>query len=487
MRLAVAIVLAAAAAGCEVPEVSVDGGYVDTDADPLDLRAEVDGDVAAPEIAVACGDGADEVYTTPEGLLPMTRNDRGAVVRCARLGEVGADEVAADLAEVEGVVVESGYEEVLIAYRTERAPRVPGMATARLLLPDVPLAGPLPVVVVASGSLGLADRCAPSLLDGNPYDAPLVLPWVARGLPTVVPDYAGLGTAGVQGYSNNPDQAHSVLDAARAALRAVAPGTLDGRVVLVGHSQGGGAALAAFALEADEYAVPYVDLEAVAAFAPAISIESFTDGIRHAPMVRLDTFHGQRAIFSMMLYADFANLYGEGSALDAFAPGLRDHVGSSIQSLCIDELIPALDEAASGYVVPATLGDLIDLNFQMTATSCLDDVPGCPDAMQAFVDRYAENEVTFAPGPPVLMLGGDADTVTPLARQACVRDALEHDGVEPQVCLSAEVDHFEILGDRGPFAVEWVLAALAGEGAGVGVELPACADGPELPGCETYE
>jgi acetyl esterase/lipase len=477
------IALALAAAGCEVPELPTgDGGYIDTDADALDLRVDVDGDVPGPELEVACTDDEATVYTTPEDLPLMSRNDRGAVVRCAAVHTASAEDVAEALAEVDGVEVSSGYEEFLIAYRTERAARVPGLSSARLYVPDAPAAGPLPVVVVASGTQGLADVCATSRREElNPYDAELVLPWVARGLPTIVTDYAGLGTAGVQGYANNPDQAHSVLDAGRAALRALTPGALDGRVVVVGHSQGGGAALAALAYEADAYSVPFVDLAAAAVFSPALTLERMTDAVSHAPMVRLDSFDGQRAIFSMMLYADFANLYGEGSAVDAFAPGLRDHVGASIRSLCIEELMPAFDDSSSDYLPPATLNDLIDPNFQMTATSCVDDMPGCPDTMRAFVARYDANALSFTPGPPVLMLGGDADTVMPLARQACARDALVRDGVEPQVCLVAGVDHFEIIADRAAFAVEWVLAA------NEGAELPACADGPQMPACESYQ
>lgn len=77
---------------------------------------------------------------------------------------------------------------------------------------------PLPVVAVAHGAEGLADNCAPTR---RPYGLfEMALPWASRGYAVIGPDFAGLGSAGVQGYVDNHDTGYSMLDAVRALLPA---------------------------------------------------------------------------------------------------------------------------------------------------------------------------------------------------------------------------------------------------------------------------
>ena len=76
----------------------------------------------------------------------------------------------------------------------------------------------------------------------------LALPWAGLGYAVIVPDYAGLGNEGAQGYLDNRDQAHSLLDGARALRKLLSPGALSSDILAVGFSQGGGAVLSAQAL-----------------------------------------------------------------------------------------------------------------------------------------------------------------------------------------------------------------------------------------------
>lgn len=475
VRSFIPLVIIVAAGGCDMPSVQRgnDAMYVIPDGGIVDLRIHVD-DPPAPELTVECDDVRDDVYVTPDDLPPFNITDRGVVVRCAEGGEATLEEVEGELSGVEGLEVESGYTMALIAYRTERAPGRSGVGTARLFVPDHPAPGPLPVIVVAHGTVGLADHCAPSRFPG-PDDAALILPWVAQGFPTIAPDYAGLGNEGVQGYANTADEAHSVIDAARAVIRSITTGALDGRVIVVGHSQGGAAALAAHALWTT-HDIPTIDLVAVVALSPGLSTENVAMAVDNAPFVEFDD-GGIRAIFAMTLYADFTNIFGRGDAEDFFALGVRDTLVEAVENQCIFNLIPTLDDNEPGYIPPSSLADMVDLAFKMGVSACRDDRLGCTDQAEAFVERCNANILSFEPGPPVLMLTGNADTMMPPRRQACIRDVLFDGGVEPQACVVEEIGHMEIITDQAAFAVEWARAVDNGEAP------PVCPSSVELPGC----
>src|SRR6185369_2556209 len=92
--------------------------------------------------------------------------------------------------------------------------------------------------------------------------------FATRGKVAVATDYAGLSTEGVQGYLDNKDTAYSLLDSGRALRKLLGDGATTDRTIALGHSQGGGAVLAAQAL-AKSYGPT---LTAVAAFAPQYPI-----------------------------------------------------------------------------------------------------------------------------------------------------------------------------------------------------------------------
>ncbi len=200
----------------------------------------------------------------------------------------------------------AGYRAYRIAYRTERVPGVHGTGTARLYLPD--LAGPArPVVAVTHGTAGLADECAPSRHPPNANADGLFLPWVAAGFVTVTPDYAGLGNPGVQGYGHPGDTSSSVIDAGRAAI------AVDGtraQMVVIGHSQGGGAALTTQA-NARVYGSPDIELVAAISVAGNLSDNATLTAFRF-PRVPIGGGGGVTlAVVMLALYADWANLFGE--------------------------------------------------------------------------------------------------------------------------------------------------------------------------------
>ncbi|OLT35694.1 lipase [Rhodococcus sp. CUA-806] len=150
--------------------------------------------------------------------------------------------------------------------------------------------GPRPLVVVAPGTQGQGDQCAPSkmlnhLITYTPPIGPMVeyevlaaYSFLAQGYGVVITDYDGLGTPGAHTYVNRAAEAHAVLDAARAAQRL--SGTKisgNGPVGAYGYSQGGGAAAAAAEL-ADEYA-PELDLVGTYAGAPPADLKKVLEQV----------------------------------------------------------------------------------------------------------------------------------------------------------------------------------------------------------------
>ncbi|WP_442972778.1 lipase family protein [Rhodococcus sp. G-MC3] len=121
--------------------------------------------------------------------------------------------------------------------------------------------GERPTIIVAPGTVGQGDQCAPSRAFAtglNVATDPLSVSvnqellassvWIARGARVFVTDYIGLGTPGVHTYVNRVEEAHAVLDAARAANALSGTGSST-PTALWGYSQGGGAVAAAAELQ----------------------------------------------------------------------------------------------------------------------------------------------------------------------------------------------------------------------------------------------
>lgn len=127
----------------------------------------------------------------------------------------------------------------------------PIAVSGAIYLPSGPApAGGWPVVAWAHGTVGVADACAPSVTGESPRNAAYLNRWLSAGFAVVASDYEGLGTPGMHPYMNFRAEARGVLDAVRAAL-AAEPRLLSNRVVMVGHSQGSGAAIGAAYLAPD--------------------------------------------------------------------------------------------------------------------------------------------------------------------------------------------------------------------------------------------
>ncbi|GAA3073497.1 MULTISPECIES: lipase family protein [Actinomycetes] len=227
------------------------------EADDADLIAEqVPGDVTVEEAEAAVESSAE-----------LTEDDVHYAAALEDLAQ-GTDEdfyaVPAELPDQDGTLIrqqpatfyldpigliEHDAEVTRIMYRTTDSNGQARAAVATVLEPrrggDDPQR---PLIVHAPGTQGLGDQCAPSrqLAAGTEYEGLGVASALKAGYAVVMPDYIGLGVEGTHTFMNRVDQAHAVLDAARAAQQAegVALGP-DSPVHIRGYSQGGGAAAAA--------------------------------------------------------------------------------------------------------------------------------------------------------------------------------------------------------------------------------------------------
>jgi pimeloyl-ACP methyl ester carboxylesterase len=151
-----------------------------------------------------------------------------------------------------------------------------------------PPPGGFPLVSFAHGTTGFTDAAAPSRSGqtGTPVTLLDLCTFLTRrGYAVAATDYEGLGTPGPLQYQVGLSAGRSVLDIARAA-RELSDGAVGDRVALVGHSEGGHAALWAGEL-APRYA-PELRVRAVAASAPGANLPAIARRRDHAPETTLN-------------------------------------------------------------------------------------------------------------------------------------------------------------------------------------------------------
>jgi acetyl esterase/lipase len=163
----------------------------------------------------------------------------------------------------------------LVLYQSQDVHGDPIATSGIIALPaTAPPAGGYPVISWAHGTVGVADLCAPSRDQPdslahpmNAYPQTLLNTLLQNGYAVTMTDYEGLGTTDrTHPYLLGQSEAYAVLDIVRAAQRLF--GTqISSQIAIVGHSQGGQAAL--FAGHYASSWAPELDLTGVAALAPA--------------------------------------------------------------------------------------------------------------------------------------------------------------------------------------------------------------------------
>lgn len=197
----------------------------------------------------------------------------------------------------------------------------PALSSAVVVTPTHSAAKSHRVVAWAHGTTGVVSGCAPSVM-GKPFDnVPDLAGIVREGWAYVGTDYPGLGTDGGHAYLVGEDAARAVLDAVRAA-RQLQGVTLEDRLVVWGHSQGGNSALWT-GMIAGAYA-PDLKLMGVAALAPASDLRALVASSKGSTFGK---------IVSSYLIHSYARAYPNVRA-DDYVGGLSRVVARDIAGRC---------------------------------------------------------------------------------------------------------------------------------------------------------
>jgi pimeloyl-ACP methyl ester carboxylesterase len=457
--------------GMPVDAGAPDAGKPDAgepDAGAQDGGAPPDGGPLVP--SVPCGDAISSVYVTPDaGGLSL-----GDVLRCAHDVTLDAGDLSTQLSgkNITGITPTTGSDVYRIAFRTSRSDGGTGVSTAKVFLPLVPRALPLPVIVVAHGTTGLADMCAPSM--GATDTAEMTVPWAAQGYAVIAPDFAGLGNEGLQGYTDARDTAHSTLDAARALRKLLPAGTFDTRVAVVGHSQGGGAALAAQAL-AKDYGCGGT-LSAVAVFAAMYQTRlnsfGFVSALRQPNALTISLGISKPPVYVMRQYAHEINQLGSMTGGEGFPAAKSASLVSAVTTQCLVAL------GGEVQAIAPHVGDLIDDTLRTGFLACVDG-GACSGSGKELYDYLSGNMPAADPaGAPVLYVQGSNDIIMlPAEEAACNVAALTAQGVTPALCVDPGGDHTTTVQRNAAYVVDWVRATLDGSAP------PACPRTGTLPAC----
>jgi pimeloyl-ACP methyl ester carboxylesterase len=430
-----------------------------------------------PTLLAPCTDPSGASYTAPASEPGFNADLRGQVFRCESLDSFEPAEVNELLTHYDfsAAPVTKPFYSYRIAYRTERAAPagaapVEGDTAALLLLPPQP--NDLPLVVFAHGSVGIDPSCGPSRHDlrsipDNPYDHdyPVSLFTLAGyGFTVIAPDYPGFAYDQPPGYFSAPDEAHALLDATRAAAQLLPPERRPQKVVLVGHSQGGHAVLAAQAL-ARSYGTSG-ELAGVAAFAPYwLSMASYAAVSSFLGTTQFNTTDNSRAILysSEYFYSSSWLLDGFDHRLDVFAESKRADVEHVLRGGSCYDTAGLAQLGRYAY-------DFFDGTFtSQVGSDCAIDGHCTTPLSMTWLSRFQTDRPLLDPsGAKVLIYNGGTDIFVPRGYAQCGRDRIAENGALAAVvenCYDAALGHNDMIRRSSADWVNQWIAHVAGAGA----------------------
>ena len=217
------------------------------------------------------------------------------------------------------VTLPAGVRGWRILYATTVDDSTPATAVATVFAPSDPPVGPRPVIAWDHGTTGLLQKCMPSLLSLPNKGIPERDRIVIAGWVVVATDYSFAEKGGPHPYLIGEGEARAVLDSVRAA-RQISELSLDKRMVVWGHSQGGHAALWT-GIVGPRYA-PDLEICGVVAIAPPANIKNIL-----AMNVEIDKRFGPYLALS------YSSFYPEISFEQAIRPEALD-AARQIVNLC---------------------------------------------------------------------------------------------------------------------------------------------------------
>jgi pimeloyl-ACP methyl ester carboxylesterase len=289
----------------------------------------------------------------------------------------------------------------------------------------------LPVISWAHGTTGLGDQCAPShqLVGGFAAESAIIPTVGSMGAVFVGADYEGLGTPGEHPYLLGQSEGRDVLDIVRAAQHLDGSGVdPEARVVIWGHSQGGGAA--AFAGELAPTYAPDLHVVGTIAGAPAGEL----------PLVASQARQGSGLGFELMLDSGLLAAYPDLPVDAVLTPQGRATV-DTIRTQCIGDIMSTVAGHPAGYYLRAD-----------------------PTTVPAWEARLEENNPgRTATSVPLFIYHGDADTTVPPIISQLMFQSYCALGVTVQRTVYPGKDHISVIGAALDDIESWAADRIAGE------------------------
>lgn len=303
-----------------------------------------------------------------------------------------------------------------ILYTTRDAENRPAVASALVIVPKDPPAGPRPVIVWNHGTTGVAQGCAPSLRDASAtkWSIPALEQALKAGWVVVASDFSGQGAPGAYPYLIGEGEARSSLDAVLATSELRTDLTLSPDTVVWGHSQGGHAALWTTAI-AKDYA-PGLDVLGTAVVAPVADPPALARELLSGPP------NAMLSVITSWVLVPYSETYADVDLDDYIAEGSRSIVLEMTQR-CPSE---------PGVVVSV-----------LTALGVSEDRPlySADLTSGALGRRLAENAMTAPLGTPMLVAWGADDEVIPPTLQRDYVQKLCAEGQPVRWATYAGYDH----------------------------------------------
>jgi pimeloyl-ACP methyl ester carboxylesterase len=286
------------------------------------------------------------------------------------------------------------------------------------------------------------------------------------GYTVIAPDFSGFSYGQSPGYFSAPDEAYALLDATRAAANLLPTSIVPAnpKVVIVGHSQGGHAALAAQALANQPTFGLKGDLVGVATFAPMyFSMASWEAVVTSsAQLLNYNTTNSAaQLLFGLEYMYSAGELYdGPGHGLDVVEADKRDAAKNVLYSTA----------ACKDWGAMTTLGtygvDYIDSTFSNEVGNCavygasMTATNPCASALaMTWVARWKKDRPPLDPaGAKTLIVFAGMDKLVVPGFAQCALDTIAASGATgvTQVCYDANADHTGLVRLDGDYVNKWI-------------------------------
>lgn len=378
--------------------------------------------IAATTMAagISAGPAGDAFYTPPR-TLPSTRE--GSVIWARPFSG--------------GAALPSAASNYRVLYETISATGTFVAVSGTLAIPrGTPPARGWPLISWAHGTVGNAPECAPSRGSHPNIEQRMLDGFVGRGYAVAQTDYQGNGTPGIHPYLVATAAARDVTDAA------VASRDLDPQIgrdwIVMGHSEGGAAALSTAALGAQ--IAPALNLLGAVAYAPVAFLERTLTNELHSGVP-----NGGLVVVGLLIegYATIDPRVVPSQILEAdFAPHLAD-----LQQHCVSEL---MENSVWQRVVPRTV-------FRLQGQSGIDAL---------YNDLVQNDPMYFTIGLPTLIVNGVSDTMVSSEASLVVADCLRRNGAPVTFKAYLGATHGSVLKDAEGDVAAWVANRFAQAAAG---------------------